>query len=158
MKKLLLSLFSIALLTLTWCGSVFGAEILSAECNKHGVMYPEGYNVVDEIFKFKFIATGDTKEILMNGGNGDSVIVTNPFGNCGSDETVGMETTSPIVSGVAGTRVFTFKAVGYDGSVTPYDKEIILECYNRDGKGISVLSVDISLMMARIKLLLSAAS
>lgn len=128
--------------TLLLCSTVLGAEILTAECNKHGVLYPLGYNMIDETFKFTFTATGDTKEILLNGGNGDSVLLTNPYGNLGKDTTVGLETTNPIVSGTIGTRVFTFKAVGYDGSITPYDKEIILECYDRTNEGLTLLSVD----------------
>ncbi len=140
MKKLVfVSLLTLAI-TLLLGSSVFGAQILSAECNKHGVLYPQGYNMIDETLKFSFIATGDTEKILINGGSGDSVLLTSPHGNRGKETTVGLETTNPIVSGVAGTRIFTFKAVGYDGSITPYDKEIVVECYHRDNQGLSILS------------------
>ena len=142
MKKFVVASLLVLVVVLLSCGTVFGAEILTAECNKHGVLYPLGYNMIDETMKFTFTATGDTKEILINGGSGDAVLLTSPHGNLGKDTVVGLETPNPVVSGVAGTRVFKFKAVGYDGSITPFDKEIIVECYDRDFNGLDLLSVD----------------
>ena len=142
MKKLIIAGFLSLFFTLLLCGVAFGAEIQSVECNKTGVMYPEGNDRIDEVFSFYFIASGDTEKILMNSGKGDSVVATNQFGNKGKDDYVGMYTQN-FVSGTEGKRVFKFSAVGYDGTVTPYEKDVVLYCYKPTGGEKTVYSVEI---------------
>lgn len=141
MKKLIFSVLFGILLAILLCGAVFGAEIQTIECNKTGVMYPEGNDRIDEVFSFYIIASGDTEKILMNSGKGDSVVATNQFGNKGKDTPVGMNTGN-FVSGTEGKRVFKFSAVGYDGTVTPYEKEVVLYCYKPTGGEKTVYSVE----------------
>lgn len=141
-KFLSVLLLCVALLSVV---PICAAELLSVKSDKTGIMLYDGTGqaTVDEGFQFTFIATGDTQKVLLQGAGEPVVVAESVFGNQGPDETIGLETIV-YASNVEGKRVFRFWAVGYDGTQTPYEKQIEIMCYKEDGGENTVYSVDLA--------------
>lgn len=136
-KKLLLS---ILLLLFTLTMSAFAAEIYDVSCTKKGVMLYEGGGSIkgkpDELFQLHFYVSADTYQVLMQASGEPFVVATANKKHNESYSMASVEYTSTTV----GTRTFKFFAKGYDGSITPYDKPIYLECYKRESGDADVYS------------------
>lgn len=139
MKKIIF-LLAVLFGTLLFAVGADAAYIESVKCSKHGVMLYSGSGeaAFDEAYKFSFIASGDTKQILMMGETGTKVAAVNQFGNV--KDTVGMETIE-YVSAIEGKRTFRFYAEGFDGTVTEYEKPVELYCYAYPGGEANIYSV-----------------